>query len=91
MNSPHLTLRVVFTTYIGLMILLTLTALTTFSPFGVWRTPISLLIAAVKMSLIFLFFMQLRYRTGLIRIFAAAGFFWLLLMATLDFADYLTR
>jgi cytochrome c oxidase subunit 4 len=91
MSPPRLTVRVVFATYFALIVLLVLTALTPLYPLGEWRTPISLLIAAVKLALIFLFFMRLRYRGGLIRIFAGAGFFWLLLMGTLDFTDYLTR
>ncbi len=37
-----------------------------------------------------LFFMQLRYQRGLVRIFALAGFFWLAIAGVLTFADYLT-
>lgn len=91
MNAPELTVHVALRTYVALMILLALTALASASSLAEWRTPISLFIAALKMALIFLFFMRLRYQKGLIRIFACTGFFWLLLMGTLDFVDYLTR
>ena len=55
------------------------------------KTPTSLVIAAAKTALVFLFFMQLWYQRGLIRIFAAAGFFWLAIIGVLTFCDYLTR
>ena len=77
--------------YVALMALLVLTALASKAPLGPFKTPTSLLIAAVKMALVFLFFMQLWYQRGLVRIFAAAGFFWLAIIAVLTFTDYLTR
>ena len=48
-------------------------------------------VATGKMALIFLFFMQLRRHQGLVRLFAVMGFFWLGLLGTLVFSDYLTR
>jgi cytochrome c oxidase subunit 4 len=77
--------------YVALMVLLVLTALASKAPLGPLNTPISLLIAAVKTALVFLFFMQLWYQRGLVRIFAAAGFFWLAIIGVLTFCDYLTR
>jgi cytochrome c oxidase subunit 4 len=91
MTASHPTTKVLLANYAALMVLLGATALASHAPLGVWRTPISLLIAAVKMALVFLFFMQLWYRRGLIRIFAAAGFFWLSIIGVLTFCDYLTR
>lgn len=77
--------------YAVLMVLLVLTALASKAPLGVLKTPTSLLIAAAKTALVFLFFMQLWYQRGLIRIFAAAGFFWLAIIGVLTFSDYFTR
>jgi cytochrome c oxidase subunit 4 len=91
MPKPQLTVRVVFANYLALMALLVLTAVLSHLPLGNVKGAVSLLIAAIKMTLIFLFFMRLRYARGLIRIFAGAGFLWLLFMGTLDFTDYLTR
>lgn len=87
----HPTTKTLLKTYAALMVLLTLTALASKSPIGEWRTPISLVIAATKLTLVFLFFMQLWYQQGLIRFFAMTGFFWLAIMGTLTFSDYLTR
>jgi cytochrome c oxidase subunit 4 len=77
--------------YVALLVLLGLTAGANFLPLGAWQFPIALLIAVAKMLLIFWFFMQLRSRRGLVRVFACAGFFWLAIAGMLTFSDYLTR
>lgn len=74
-----------------LLILLTLTAATTRLHLGSWSLPVALLIATAKGVLIFFFFMRLRVHRGLTRIFACAGIFWLGILLTLAFSDYLTR
>ena len=51
----------------------------------------ALTIAVVKMLLVILFFMHVRYSTRLTWIFVAAGFIWLLIMLDLTLSDYLTR
>jgi cytochrome c oxidase subunit IV len=48
-------------------------------------------IAAVKVSIVAWFFMHLRAAPGLLRIIAASGLFWLLILLGLTFADYATR
>lgn len=80
-----------FKAYTALMALLALTAAATRLPPGPWALPLSLAIATAKLLLVFLFFMQLRYQRGLVRVFAVAGFFWLAIAGVLTFADYLTR
>lgn len=78
-------------TYVALLGLLALTAATNYLPPGPWSLPVSLSIATAKLLLIFLFFMQLRWKRGVIRLAAAAGFVWLGIAALLTFSDYLTR
>ena len=51
----------------------------------------ALTIALVKMLLVILFFMHVKYKPPLIWIFVAAGFIWLLIMVDLTLSDYLTR
>lgn len=58
---------------------------------GAIGTGVALALAAVKMALIFWFFMRLRTQSGVVRLFAAAGFVWLAIFAMLSGADYLTR
>ena len=77
--------------YVALIGLLALTAGSVALPAGWWTTPVSLAIAVAKAILIFYFFMRLRTQSGLVRVFALAGFFWLAILLVLTAADYFTR
>ena len=58
---------------------------------GGWNVPIALVIASVKAVLIVLFFMHVLYNAPLVRLFAAGGFIWLLILFALLAPDYLKR
>ncbi len=75
----------------GLMLLLALTTGMAFVPLGSANLGISLAIATCKALLVLWFFMELKGGSGLTRAFAAAGFFWLLILVTLTWADYAHR
>jgi cytochrome c oxidase subunit 4 len=77
--------------YLALLCLLALTAGSTVLPGGWWSTPISLVIAFVKTFLIAFFFMNLKGQPWIVRIFAVAGLFWLLILVILSASDYFTR
>jgi cytochrome c oxidase subunit IV len=81
--------------YVGVFLaLLALTALTTgvaFIDLGPYNTVAALVIAVVKMSLVLLFFMHLKYSNGLNRIVIAASAFWLAILVMFSLADVLTR
>jgi cytochrome c oxidase subunit 4 len=77
--------------YLTLLALLVLTATATLLPPGFWSAPISLGIASAKSILIFVYFMRLRERSGLIRLFALVGVFWLAILMGLTLVDFLTR
>jgi cytochrome c oxidase subunit 4 len=51
----------------------------------------ALTIAVIKMLLVVLFFMEVRWSSRLTWIVIAAGFFWLLLLIGITMSDYLTR
>ncbi len=51
----------------------------------------ALTIAVLKMLLVILIFMHVRYKPPLTWIFVAAGFIWLMIMVDLTLSDYLTR
>jgi cytochrome c oxidase subunit 4 len=91
MKPPTPSLSVLLLNYGALMLLLAATAAVSFLHLGHWQVPVALAIAAVKMALVFLFFMKLWYERGLVRVFAAAGFLWLAIAGVLTFADYLSR
>ena len=77
--------------YATLVLLVILTVAAALVPTGVFALPIALSIAGTKALLIVAIFMHAKDETPLVRIFAAAGAFWLLLMFTFLFADYVTR
>lgn len=77
--------------YVALLGLLAVTAAANYLPPSPWSTPLALAIATAKMVLIFLFFMQLRWKRGLVRLAALTGFLWLGIAVLLTFSDYLTR
>lgn len=79
---------------LALGLLLTLTATTVGVAeldLGEGNTIAALGIAALKVSIVAWFFMHLRAAPKLIRLIAASGLFWLLLLLGLTFADYATR
>jgi cytochrome c oxidase subunit 4 len=52
---------------------------------------LALAIACMKMSLIILFFMHVKYSSKLTWVFVGSSLFWLVIMFTLTLADYFTR
>ncbi len=76
---------------IGLFVLLGLTVGAAYIHFGPLNTAIAMLISTAKAALIILFFMHVQKANPLLRVFAFAGFFWLLIMLTMTLSDYLTR
>jgi len=56
-----------------------------------FNAAIAIAIALLKMLLILLFFMHVRYSNRLTWIFAGAGFVWLAILIGLTLNDYLTR
>jgi cytochrome c oxidase subunit 4 len=76
---------------VALFALLALTVIAAEIESGQWNVPIALAIALAKTILIVAFFMHVRFSSPLVRMFAAVGFFWLLIMLTFIAADVLTR
>ena len=84
--------RTYFTVLIALMAFMFLTIAAYYMHINpITNLLIALLIAFTKVSLIVMFFMHVKYSTNLTRIFATAGFFWLVIFFTLLFADYMGR
>lgn len=81
--------------YIGVFLtLLVLTGVTTWAAFldlGALNTVVALTIATVKMLLVILFFMHVRYSGGLTRVVILAGFLGLVLLIALILTDVSTR
>jgi cytochrome c oxidase subunit IV len=56
-----------------------------------WNTVAALAIAVVKMLLVVLFFMHVKYSPGLTKLVIAAGGLWLAIMIALTLSDELSR
>jgi cytochrome c oxidase subunit 4 len=83
--------RVYWKTAIALLVLLVLSLLSGALPLGGASLPVALGIAAVKVILVGLFFMHLRGSSGVARLFAGGGVFWLGILIALSLADYVSR
>jgi cytochrome c oxidase subunit 4 len=77
--------------WISLLALLGLTVVLSYQPLASFNFPIAMTIAAINARLVAAIFMELRHRTGVVRAFAAAGFFWLAILLWLGLMDFLTR
>jgi len=83
------------TTYFTVSVLLGVLLVTTVAAsrfnLGMWNVPIALAIAVAKATLILLYFMHLRYGSPLVRLFAAGGFFWLIILLAFLITDIQAR
>jgi len=77
--------------WVALICLLLLTLGSAYVKLGALNSAINLVIAAAKALLVVFFFMHLRSAHYMLRIAAAAGFFWLALLIGLSLTDFLAR
>jgi cytochrome c oxidase subunit 4 len=96
MSKPHDApspppLRVYLATWLGLIVLLLITLGSAYIPMGSINVLLNLLIATAKTLLVMIFFMHLRTEQPIVRLAAAAGFFWFGFMIVLTLSDFLTR
>ena len=78
-------------TFLALLILTALTTAVAYVDLGAFNTVVALAIAVIKMTLVLLFFMHVKYHRGLTRIAIICAFFWWGIMVTLTLSDELTR
>jgi cytochrome c oxidase subunit 4 len=83
--------RVYWTTGIALLVLLVISIIVSELHLGRLGPILSLAIAAVKVTLVALYFMHLRRASSTARIFAVAGVFWLAILLGLTLVDFSTR
>lgn len=76
---------------IALTILLCLTIFLSFVPMGGMNLVVSLIIAATKVAIVVVVFMELPKCSAVQQLAAGVGVFWLSFLFLLGFADYLTR
>jgi cytochrome c oxidase subunit 4 len=74
-----------------LLLLLGLSVLSSYLNIGIFHPIVNFGIALTQAALVFILFMKLRGRPSLKWVFAAAGFFWLVLLFGFSATDYFTR
>jgi cytochrome c oxidase subunit 4 len=90
--SQHVVgLRLNATIYVVLLGLLALTIGAAYIDLGRWNVLVALMIAAIKATLIVLFFMHVKYSHRLTWVFSIAGLLWFAILVVLTFTDYDTR
>jgi len=90
--SQHIVpMRVYFIIFFALMILTATTVWVAFFDLGALNDAVALGIASTKAMLVILYFMHVRYSSKLTWIFAAAGFFFLVILLAFTLSDVLTR
>jgi cytochrome c oxidase subunit 4 len=76
------------------LILLVMTATTvaaSYAEMGIFNPVVALAIAAFKMILVVLFFMQVKYSTKLTKLTVGAGVFTFIILVGMTLSDYMTR
>jgi cytochrome c oxidase subunit 4 len=91
MSQPTVSLKGYLGTWLALLGLTLLTSLLAFVNLGRFSILVAVLIAAMKASLIAMFFMHALYGSKLVRVVLAGGVIWLLIMLSLTLTDYITR
>jgi cytochrome c oxidase subunit IV len=77
--------------FVTLLILTLLTVEVSFWNLGILNFHMAVLIASCKSMLVILYFMHVRYNSGIVRIFVSAGFIFLGILLLFSLADLFTR
>ncbi|MGB7266599.1 MAG: cytochrome C oxidase subunit IV family protein [Terracidiphilus sp.] len=76
---------------IALLVLTGTTAGVSYIELGVFNAVVALAIAVLKMTLVVLFFMHVKYSAKLTKLTVAAGFFVFLVLISMTLTDYMSR
>ena len=77
--------------WLAVIVLLGVSLGTSYIPMGRFNSIVCVTIAFVQALLVWTFFMRLRWSGLLVRLIAAVGLIWFLLLLGLSLTDYLTR
>jgi cytochrome c oxidase subunit 4 len=90
--SVHIVPRKTYFSVFGALLVFTALTVTAANiNFGKMNDLIAMTIAVIKMMLVLLFFMHVRYSSRLIWVIVASMFFWLLILLLLTITDYTSR
>ncbi len=91
MNSTTVSKKALVSVWAALLVLLVLTWGLAQFDLHHFNAVAALCIAVLKMTLVILIFMHVRYKSPLTWIFVAAGFIWFVIMIDLTLGDYMSR
>ena len=91
MKTHTVSKRLLVGIWLALLILLALTYGLAQMDMGHFNAAAAFTIALLKMVLVILFFMHVKYKPPLTWIFVSAGFIWFLIMVDLTLTDYMSR
>ncbi|HEY3873916.1 MAG TPA: cytochrome C oxidase subunit IV family protein [Candidatus Kapabacteria bacterium] len=80
-----------YTIFSALLVCTALTVVFAFINLGNFNIVAALAIAAIKATLVILFFMHVKYSSRLTKLWVAVGFIWLFVMLAITMTDYLSR
>jgi len=80
-----------FAVFASLLVGTLVTWAVSFVNMGFLNTPVALLIAVTKASLVVMFFMGVRWNNALTKVVAVSGFVWLMILFGLGMSDYVSR
>lgn len=86
-----LPLGVYWAVFTALVVGTILTVWTATIDLGHMNVVVALLIASVKALLVILYFMHVKYSSKMVWVFAAAGFFWVVMMILFTMQDFVSR
>jgi cytochrome c oxidase subunit IV len=84
-------LSLYFAIFVALLVGTAATTAIAFVDLGPFNNVVAIGIAAVKATLVILFFMHMRWSPRMVPIVFVSGLFWLVILLTLTLADYFTR
>ena|SRR5687768_455375 len=91
MSEHIVSKKVYYTIFTALMLLTMLTVMVAFIDLGALNLPVAIAIAIVKATLVFLYFMHVKYGSRLVKIGIVAALFTLMIMFSITLSDFLTR
>jgi cytochrome c oxidase subunit IV len=91
MSEHIVSKKIYFTIFGALMVFTALTVMVAFIDLGAMNLPVAIAIAVVKATLVFLYFMHVKYGSRLVKIGIVAAIFTLMIMFSITLSDYMTR
>lgn len=91
MSHHVVSIKAYVAVFLALMVLTALTVYVANINFGFLNDVVAMSIAVVKMMLVIMIFMHLKYSARLLWLVAGSGFLWLLIMFALTLSDYRSR